>query len=507
MKLPRFIVVAALAGFTLPVLPAIADEQTELIKQLLRRIDLLEKKVNDLAPVPITSTGGTPPVTGERFEQVEQKLRVLDRQNELAAEAAAEKTKTAPVVSLGSQGFEVRSGDTNFVFKIKALAQADSRWFVNNAGNGTALANESFLLRRARLMAEGTFFRDFDYQLVAEFGGGSSTGLPQPAILDANLAYRFSPGLQLKAGKCKSPVGLELLQSDPVTCFIERALPNNLIPNRDLGVQLSGDLLDGRLSYAAGIFNGSADNTSANNTDLEGRKEFAGRLFARPFANGEKEWLRGIGFGVGGSVGHEETVNNLPNSGKGTFLTDAQQPWFTYQSGLAGDTTGVVADGQHWRFSPQGYYYAGPFGLLGEYVISDQRVRAGNGKAAVPYQFKSLENTAWQLALSYVLTGETPSYKGITPRHNLSLADGTWGAFELVTRYADLEIDRAAFPVYASASASPRDARAYTLGFNWYPNRIFRASVNYTLTDFDGGSGTGNRHSENAVLTRLQVSF
>lgn len=505
MKLNRIVALAALAGIGISTLPAAADDQAELIKQLLQRIDSLEKKVQDLEHKPSTTTAV--PQAG-RIDELEQKIKVIGRQNELSAEAAADKAKTTPVVSLGEQGFQVRSADSNFALKIKGIVQADSRWFVNNAGTpGTSLANESFILRRARLIAEGTFFKDFDYQFVSEFGGGSSTALPQPAILDANVAYRYSPGLQLKAGKFKSPVGLELLQSDPVTSFIERSLVNNLVPNRDLGVQLSGDLFEGRLSYAAGVFNGAADNTSVNNTDIEGKKEFAGRLFAQPFANGNNDWLKGIGFGVGGSFGDEETVNNLPNSGKGTFVTDGQQPWFTYKTGLAGDTTGVVADGQHWRISPQGFYYAGPFGLLGEYVISDQRVRAGLGNAAVPFQFRSLDNTAWQVAASYVLTGETPSYKGITPRHNFSIADGNWGALEVVARYAELDIDRSAFPVYAASASSARDAHAYSAGLNWYPNRIFRASVNYTLTDFDGGNGSGNRRSENAILTRLQVSF
>ena len=48
MKLPRWIATAAILGLTLPVLPADADDQAELIKQLLQRIDSLEKKVNTL---------------------------------------------------------------------------------------------------------------------------------------------------------------------------------------------------------------------------------------------------------------------------------------------------------------------------------------------------------------------------------------------------------------------------------------------------------------------------
>ena len=491
---------AALVASILAVSPLLADDSAATIATLLKRIEDLEKKVSVLEhPQPAASDATSPAI-----HDLQQQVKVLSRKNELDNEVATEKARTAPVVTMNGQGFQIRSADTNFIVKIRGLLQADSRWFIQNGG-GTP--SETFLLRRARLMSEGTFFRDFDYQLVTEFGGGSSTA-QSPSILDANVSYRVAPWLSVKGGKFKSPVGLEVLQQDRDRSFVESAFPTQLIPNRDLGVQVSGDLFDGRLSYAAAVLNGTADNSNANNTDVEGKKEAAGRLFAQPFVGSSHDWIRGLGFGVGGSYGTEETAANLPNGGKGTYVTDSQQTWFTYKSGIAGDTTGAVTDGTHWRVTPQGYYYYGPFGLLGEYVISDQRYRAGNGTAAVPFKFATLNNTAWQVAVSYVLTGEDASYKGVSPRHNLSLTDHTWGALELVARYSELDIDRAAFNGFADPTKSARDAHEIVVGLNWYPNRIFRASVNYTLTDYDGGNGaTGNKHSENVILTRFQVAF
>ncbi|HTH46566.1 MAG TPA: porin [Candidatus Limnocylindria bacterium] len=488
MKLPRWIATAALLGLTVPILPAMADDQAELIKQLLQRIDSLEKKVNALEHSPGTvATSPAATVPAERFDALEQQFKVLGRQNELAAEAAAEKAKTAPVLSIGASGFQFRSADTNFVLKIKGLAQLDSHWYFNDGGVNN---NDSFVLRRARLIAEGTFYKSFEYQFVPEFGGSS------PSILDANVSYKYDSWLQVKAGKFKSPVGLEQLQSDANMLFIERAFPSQLTPNRDLGVQVSGDVLDGRLSYAAGVFNGAGDGRNGGNSDIDDEKEFAGRLFAQPFINSNNQWLKGLGFGIGGSIGNEEGVDLTPNNTG--FSTDGQQKWFTYKSG-------IIADGNHWRLSPQAYYYAGPFGLLAEYAISDQQLRSGTNAAT--FKFDEIDNTGWQVAGSYVITGETPSYKGVTPRHNLNFSEGTWGALELVARYSELGIDPNAFPTFADATANPRRAHAYSVGINYYPNNIFRASIQYTLTDFDGGSGTGNKHSENALLTRFQISF
>jgi len=52
------------------------------------------------------------------------------------------------------------------------------------------------------------------------------------------------------------------------------------------------------------------------------------------------------------------------------YTTDGQQQFFAYNPA----TGVVVANGNHWRLSPQGYYYYGTIELAGEYAISDQGV-------------------------------------------------------------------------------------------------------------------------------------
>ena len=170
-------------------------------------------------------------------------------------------------------------------------------------------------------------------------------------------------------------VGLEQLQPDTYTFFNERALPTALTPNRDVGFQLHGDLFDGAISYAAGIFNGVGDGRNSRNADFDDNKEFAGRIFFQPFKAASVAAVQGLGFGVGGSYteGQGASATGLPSTTGGTlpgFATDGQEQFFAY------NPTGavVVANGDHWRLSPQGYYFFGPFGLLGEYVISNQRV-------------------------------------------------------------------------------------------------------------------------------------
>ena len=57
-----------------------------------------------------------------------------------------------------------------------------------------------------------------------------------------------------------------------------------------------------------------------------------------------------------------------------------------------------------------------------------------------------LKNDAWQIAASWLLTGEDASYQGVKPNRPFSAgADGGWGAVELLARYQENNIDKDAF--------------------------------------------------------------
>jgi len=419
----------------------------------------------------------------QRIEALDQEVRVLERKQELDKDAQADLAKTQPHLSLGSSGFTLSSADTNFVIGLHGLIQLDSRTFFNDGG---IKGNDGFILRRVRPIISGTVYRDFDFLFVPDFGGSS------PTIQDAFVNYRYNHALQLQAGKFKSPVGLEQLQSDAAMPFVERALPTDLVPNRDLGVELHGDLWEGTVSYAAGIFNGVPDSGSSANADFDDDKEFAGRLFFQPFITSSREPLRGLGFGVGGSYGSEYTA-----SGVSSYKTDGQQKFFGY-----GST--VVANGTHYRVSPQGYYYYGPFGFLGEYVVSAQDVQ----KPGTPAVSATLQNTAWQVVGSWVLTGEDVRYNGVSPAHPFKPSENQWGALELSARYASLDIDPDAFPTFASSSTSARSASAWGVDLSWWLNRNIRVSTAFDRTTFKGGdSGTVTKQPENIFFTRIQLSF
>lgn len=416
-----------------------------------------------------------------RIEELEQKVKIQDRKTELDKEAAAEKAKSATAVSFGSSGLHVRSGDSNFVFRFRGNVQADGRFFLDDPDG---VVNDTFLLRRVRPSLEGTLWGKYDFRIMPDFAGSSVT------LIDAYADLRFSPYLSVLVGKTKSPFGLERLVSQTSLLFVERGLPTHLAPNRDVGVQIRGSLLEGQLDYAVGVLNGTPDNGSSV-SDPDDDKEFAGRLFAHPFKNSETKALRGVGIGVAGTYGDKN------GAAPANYTTVNQQTFFSFNAG-------VVNNGTHWRLGPQAYYYYGPFGLLAEYTVSSQELFApGAGTQEV-------QNTAWQVAVSYVLTGEEASYRGVIPAKNFDLSNGTWGAFEIAARYGELDIDDDAFPVYANPAGSPTLAQSAGIGLNWYLNRNVKVVVNYNWTGFDGPVTNPARvasKDEQAVFTRVQINF
>jgi phosphate-selective porin OprO/OprP len=421
----------------------------------------------------------------DQIRLLDQKLRVLERKSELKEEDAAAAAKTAPKITVNDKGVTLASADGANSIKLRGLVQLDSRTFFGDNG----ITNNSFVLRRARLITEGTFAKNFAFQLVPEFGGSTVS------ILDANLSLTLNKALTIKAGKFKVPVGYELLQSDSWTFFDERALPTNLVPNRDIGVQLGGELLDGTVTYAAGVFGGVSDGGSTANSDFDNEKDVAARIFATPFKNSADSPVQGLGIGLSGSLGREKTAAALT----GGYRTPGQQTFFRYRAT-------AVNDGQVWRVSPHLDYRNGPLGVIGEYVVSVVNARPTPTGAKA-----ELENKSWQIVAGYVLTGEDSSYAGVVPKTNFDLAAGTWGAFELAARYENLKVDHAAFPLFADPAANANEASAIGVGLNWYLSKAVRTTVDYYQTTFknNGIAPTSLllRQDEKALITRFQVAF
>jgi phosphate-selective porin OprO/OprP len=466
MKLSRYILLASFGAQLTAQTSLVADDRDDAIKLLL-----------------------------EKVEALEQKVKVLERNGELKIEATEEKSKKTPTVIAGGDGFIIQSADTNFSLRVRGYGQFDTRL---SADNGPA--KDTFTIRRLRLGLEGTVFENYDYKVLTDFGSGITSTTANNAFLqDAFVNIHYWPQFQIQLGKFKEPVSLETLQTDANLLFVERGLPTQLAPNRDVGIMFQGELLSGKLSYQLGAFNGVPDGGSGDVEITDSDKDIAARLFAQPFRDSEKDWLRGLGLGIGSSIGNQEGA--VPS-----FQTPGRQKFFSYRSGATATSTNVVADGEHWRVAPQGYYYWGPFGLFGEYVISSQQLRRDAGKTKT---FGTVENGAWNVAVSYLLIDDQASWKPVNPRHRFSLREGGWGAWEIAARYGELSIDQAAFPLFAPSSSASK-MNSWGIGLNWYLNKNLKFNFDYEQSHFTGGSktpGSVTAQDEQLFISRAQFQF
>lgn len=457
--------------------PSFAQGQPT-VEQLQQRLEALERRLG------LAAADGEDTAEGETggVADLDQRLRILERKLELQEEDRVAKAKEAPVLAVSEKGASFKSANGDYEIKIRGLLQGDGRFFLDGAPDGT---NDTFLLRTARPTIEGSLGKLVGFRLTPEFAGDSAT------IVDAYADLRFDPAYTLRVGKFTSPVGLERLQSSSALSDVERALPSELAPNRDIGVQLQGEVAEGRFGYAIGVFNGTVDGRDAITTNPDDEFEYAGRVFFEPFKNNASA-LSGLGFGLGASVGDKRGSGNnvLPR-----YRTPGQVQFFNYRFA-------VLADGEHSRISPQGYFYRNSFGLLAEYIVSKQALDVSGVS-------EDLENKAWQATASYVLTGEDASYRGVVkPSNPFKPGEDGWGAFEVVGRYGVLDVDDDAFPLFADPAVSASKAKAWTLGLNWYLTSNLKLVLNYLDTRFEGGAAAGaDREDEKAIFSRLQVAF
>ena len=501
------IAVARPAGAQTPAAPGIAD-----------------------LPAPAATDAGAPPPAApapdpasnltdlqNRIDAAEQTARIAMRRVELLEEqlaARAKEPKDNPWFAAGERGFAFRSSDGLYLLRVKGQLQVDTRWFLNDG----ALSDkaDTFLIRRMRPSLDGTVLGLVDYKLTPDFAGGTL------AVFDAYADLHPFPWLRLRAGKFKTPLGLERLQNDQDLPFMERALTQDLTPQRDVGAALGGEVGGGILTYSLGVYNGAADSANPD-LDTNHAKDFVGRLLIQPFKTASLSGLGSLGLHFAASTGNRfgtPTAALLPS-----YKSGGQNTIFSYVTTT--DPAGTpFAHLRQSRLNPGLYYYLGGFGILGEYVWDKQEVQRGNVT-------QNLVNWAAHATASFVIGGKN-GYDGATPAQVLDFSKGTWGALEIAARWNYLKIDDATFgnlddrtlPVNAAdITKSASKAQGFGGAVNYVPSRTFRLAVNFEQTRFTGGiagaKGTAtdasgatvnvtafaNRKTENALFGRVQLSF
>ncbi|MEI6267799.1 MAG: porin [Methylococcaceae bacterium] len=528
------------------------------LESRLTKMDQLEARLEKLDKAGLLSAQPTAPAASVQTPEVvklTQKVNTLERKLEIQDEVTTGALQKLPVFEAGADGFKISSSDKKHQLRIGATVQTDYRNFVGDNSpvwtpSSTAALGyyqdagpNSIFLRQARILLEGYVFKDIYFKIMPDFAQTTSGNY----LPDAYVDYAYLPQASLLVGKYKPSIGLERLQGDANTAFLERAFPTNLAPNRDMGLQVHGGFampgykaetapgpIDSKnaFTYQVGITDGTGDSgnsygigTPPNNntsTSFANNKEFDGRLFAQPFQHSGYAWLEGFGVGVSGSF------SNPDHQAINAQRTPLGQSQFVDYTSLNAQTQNgariITANGSSNRIYPQAYWYKGPFGLMGEYVASTQTLSASGSAPTAAGASKvnniTQTNKAAQVQVSYVVTGEDNTFEGVKPMRNFDPFKGSWGALQLAARWSELTVDNDTFQLLDPTKTASK-ATAATFGANWFLNKNALIRLDYENVSFNGGAQSApptvsrgittyhiaNRPTEQIISTRFQLAF
>ncbi|MDR1818147.1 MAG: OprO/OprP family phosphate-selective porin [Puniceicoccales bacterium] len=393
------------------------------------------------------------------------------------AKAAA----TTPKVALGTGGFTVTAPDKSYSFKVGLLLQTDYRYY---AEQGTANPNDTFFLRRVRLPLTGTWGKYLKFNLTPEFGSADGTSTSQNhTVFDAWTELRLMPEFGLRAGKFRTAAALA---GPDNRHFIEAPFTNQLLPNRDLGLDATGDFTFGKtvLGYRFGIYNGAPNNDWKNSvSNADTHLTLGGRFSVSPLKKSDNPWLNGLELSVGWTYGSETGTLGAVKSGSQQSIS-----------------SNAAVDGERLRVAPAVAYYAGPFSVVAEFALDRPTLDATKFH-------KHAYNTAWALSAGWVLTGEKSTPSGVTPASPLSIGGGKsgFGAVEIAARVNEVWVDEK-----LKGASSVKHAVGVGAGINWWltKNALVRFGAEYTQFDASTKApAAAIADDEFYLFTRFELKF
>jgi phosphate-selective porin OprO and OprP len=394
------------------------------------------------------------------------------------ANAGTVTTDGADIILKTKGGFEARTTDGNYSFKIGGRMQLDYNHYdgVTNAGATTpGDTGNDFFFRRARIEIKG-HANDWKYGLSYNLTDSGS-------IVQLNTTFTgFGKMAQFTAGQQTENFGLEDSGSSKWITAVERSLVANAFDTgNNLGLKLHG--ANDFLTYSLGVFKEGID----SDRDIDGA--VTGRVVVRPIY-------------VDGNVLHIG-VGATHRSGDGSSDTGFDD--FESRLGVRGGS-----DGKATKYAPQfttgdgdrstAYnlelaYAAGPMHFMAEYYTGE--VDAPEAVAASD----DLEVNGAYLQAGYILTGESRSYKTGSAAFDKVSPQGANGAWEIFARYDIMNADTGTNIKLTGGE----DAEVTTLGVNYYMNANVKMAVNYVTAETD--TKIGGKDDGDAIVARLQFAF
>ncbi len=337
--------------------------------------------------------------------------------------------------------------------------------FASISADDTDAAGDLEEWRRARLSLSAKLMQDWRFRYEYDFASN-----PDARIKDAWIGYYGFDDSKIRVGNLQAPISLEGLTSSNATTFIERALPNALVPGYRLGLLVNawGD----DWSLAGGAFEGP----------IRGREEeinegwaIAGRAVFSPRTSRKHRLHAAI-----------STEYRVPKGDERVSFSSRPEIHLSDRRMVSTGTLSQVDYTLTYGIELAGIW--GPWSLQGEYIRTNVE---RSEKEDVLFD-------GWYLQGSWFITGGQRDYDYKDGAFDRVKPNGSLGAWEFAGRYSELVLENG--PITGGKE------RNWTLGINWYLNQYTRIMFNWTQAKANPNRSGGEEKME-ALQARFQFAF
>ena len=366
----------------------------------------------------------------------------------------------------------------------------DWAWFHQNEANRDTVGDiqDGVGFRTARLSGEGRLRENVWCEVEFDFAESGDA----PEFKDVWIEVTELPIVgNVRIGHFKEPFSLEQLTSSRFISFMERGLPNALVPGRSVGIAAYDCSAGRRVTWAVGAFRTDADDWGGAISD-HGQWAATLRATMLPYFADDGRRLIHAGASYSYRRPDDDRLRFRSRPEINVKSESEKVPWFV-------NTKNFPASDFH-LFGVEAAWVRGPLSVQSEFV------GAGGSQLGGPDLFFY----GAYAYVSYFLTGETRPYdrtlgefERVVPfRDFLRLRRGDGivggsGAWELAARWSYLELN--------DGDVEGGRLGNWTLGLNWHLNPYARFMFNYIdahLDDFSDGDSSAKTYA-----MRFQFDF
>jgi phosphate-selective porin OprO/OprP len=444
----------------------------------------------------------------------------------------------------------ISTGDGRFTMGVRVRFQSDFAAFSQDSTHPAGFAGPSDLssgavIRRAYFGVEGKAYNDFAYEFRLNAGGSNggsagASGVPaagegDPLLNKAVVSYTGLPGWHFNVGVIEPAFMFEGTTSSASLMFLERPEIDNIAADVfgagdsrrgiEIGWAKTDALWAGDNLTATATFSGQKTGSAANHGNGgDENTQVLGRITERLWSNG----LSNIQIGVSGAKVLNSGSNGVNGGSQTINLQDRPE---IRVDGTRLISTGGIAAKTADMFAVDLGGNIDNFFLGGEYAQFTLDRQCGAITAANNAVCASSTSvidhptfSGWYAEASWILTGETKAYspsalnnevggfQAPVPSRPFSFSGDSWGAFELVARYSNTDLNWHTNQIQTNsqlAGVLGGEERVIALGLNWYLNRNVRVMIDDNIIKVKKGTAAlPNRDGQdiNVVGVRLQFA-